>query len=138
MNTNNTTNLQQVATQQINDTTAKNAAILTAMYDVAFNKVPDAEGFQYWMNEMANGKTSHDIAKIWQSYIPSFGSMANTEVVIDMFSNNGYNHDASTSVQNHWGNLALSAVPSYELLYDMSVKLVGQTNEFHSFYDNYF
>ncbi len=32
MNTNNTTNLQQVATQQINDTTAKNAAILTAIW----------------------------------------------------------------------------------------------------------
>ena len=129
MNTNNT--------QTINDITAKNAAILTAMYDVAFNKVPDAEGFQYWMNEMANGKTSHDIAKIWQSYIPVFGNMANTELVIDMFSNNGYNKDASQDVQNHWGSLALSAVPSYELLYDMSVKLVGQHNEYASFYDVY-
>lgn len=124
-------------TQAINDTTAKNAAFLTAMYDVAFNRVPDAEGFQYWMNEMANGKTTHDIAVIWQNYIPAF-TYATTADTINQFSLNGYNKTADTSVLNHWGVLALNAIPSYELLYDMSVKLVGQTNEFHSFYDNYF
>jgi hypothetical protein len=123
-------------TQTINDTTAKNAAFLTAMYDVAFNRVPDAEGFQYWMNLMANGMTSHDIAYIWQSYIPAF-TLDTTDNIIDTFSLNGYNHVASQNVHDHWGVLALNAIPSYELLYDMSVKLVGQTNEFHSFYDVY-
>jgi hypothetical protein len=132
---NNSTNT--LATQHINAETAKNASILTAMYSVALNKVPDAEGFQYWMNEMANGKTIYDIAKIWQSYIPTFGDLDNTRIVINTFSTNGYKHNASQDVLNYWGVLALSAVPSYELMYDMSVQLVGQPNEYQSFHGNY-
>lgn len=120
----------------INNTTAKNAVFLTAMYEVAFDRLPDAEGFEYWMNLMANGKSTHDIAVIWQNYIPAF-NYQNTATVINTFVQNGYEHSASTEVLNHWGVLAINAVPSYELLYDASVKLVGMQNEYHGFYDVY-
>lgn len=129
MNTNNTT-------QMINNATAKNAVILTAMYEVAFDRLPDVEGFNYWMNEMANGKTSHDVAKAWQVHLPTFG-YEKTDNIIDTFVMNGYEHHATTDVVAHWGKLALSAVPSYELMYDAAVKLVGLQNEAHSFYDVY-
>ena len=129
MNTNNTT-------QMINTTTATNAVILTAMYEVAFDRLPDVEGFNYWMNEMANGKTAHDVAKAWQVHLPMFSQDA-TPSIIDTFVMNGYEHNASQDVINHWSKLALSAVPSYELMYDAAVKLVGLQNEVHSFYDIY-
>lgn len=131
MNTNNMS--QQInATQMINLNTAKNAVILTSMYEVAFNREPDAEGFQYWMNEMANGKTTHDIAVIWQNYIPKF-TYDTVDNVIDTFVMNGFEHHASTATINYWGLLYANAVPSYELMYDAAVQLVGMQNEFHSF-----
>ena len=123
-------------TQPINDTTAKNAIILTAMYEVAFDRLPDAEGFAYWMNEMANGWTTHDVAVAWQVHLPQFG-YTETNSVINTFVYNGYEHKASADVLSHWGVLAINAVPSYELMYDAAVKLVGYTNEAHSFYDIY-
>lgn len=131
MNTNNTTQ-----SQTINSTTATNAVILTAMYEVAFNREPDVEGFQYWMNEMANGKTAHDVAKAWQVHLPSMG-YDNYANVIDTFVYNGYEHHASTATINYWGNLAISAVPSYELVYDAAVQLVGMQNDYFTFYAVY-
>ena len=125
MNTNNNS-------QTINNTTATNAVILTAMYEVAFNREPDVEGFQYWMNEMANGKTAYDIAVIWQNYIPKF-TYSTADNVIDTFVMNGFEHHANQATIDYWGVLAVNAVPSYELMYDAAVQLVGMQNEFHSF-----
>ena len=125
MNTNNTT-------QMINNTTATNAVILTAMYEVAFNREPDVEGFQYWMNEMANGKTAHDVAKAWQVHLPVI-SLNNYEDVVDTFVYNGYEHHANQPTINYWGVLAINAVPSYELVYDAAVQLVGMQNDYFTF-----
>lgn len=118
--------------QTINTTTATNAVILTAMYEVAFDRLPDAEGFAYWMNEMANGWTAHDVAKAWQVHLPSFG-VANVNTTINTFVYNGYEHHASSSTMDYWSVLAANAVPSYELMYDAAVKLVGMQNETHDF-----
>lgn len=105
---------------------AQNAIILNKMYDVAFNKIPDAEGFAYWMNEMNNGKTIHDVAAMWQPFLPQF-TQSTTHNVIDLFANNAFDHNATQDVHNHWGILAIHAVPSFELVYEMSVALVGQS-----------
>lgn len=107
-------------------TEAQNAILLNVMYDVAFNKVPDAEGFAYWMNEMNNGKTIHDVAAMWQPFLPQF-AQGTVHNVIDTFANNAYNHNASVDVHSHWGILAINAVPSFELVYEMSVALAGQS-----------
>jgi len=111
-----------VTTQQ-----AQNALAITVLYDIYFNRLPDAEGLAWWMNDMDNGATLRQVAQniAIGGNVPNFGQNGQTDTVIDLFYNNLVNHNANTDVHNHWNILALNAVPSNELAYQMSLEMIG-------------
>lgn len=115
-------------TQALNTATATNALILTAMYQVAFDRLPDVDGFTYWMNDLANGHTIHDVARSFGTHIPQFAQNT-VDNTINFFFNNAVGHDASANTLNHWEILAINAVPSYALMEQLSLQLVGQPTE---------
>ncbi len=98
---------------------------ITALYKVAFNRAPDAEGLAYWLNDMAHGQTLDQVAHSFSPYIPQF-SLHTAASVIDQFSINAFAHIASNDVQNHWQILGLNAVPSYALVEEMALQICGQ------------
>jgi hypothetical protein len=102
-----------------------NALFVTALYDVAFDRVPDAEGFAWWMKDLDNGQSFADVAASFSPHIPAF-TYATTESTIDMFSMNAFNHEASDDVQNHWQVMAVNAVPSHALLLETALYVIGQ------------
>ena len=86
-------------------TTALHALQITALYKVAFNRLPDAEGLAWWMKDMANGQTLAQVANSFAPHIPAFG-YANMEQTIDTFSMNAFGREARDDVQNHWQIMA--------------------------------
>lgn len=109
-------------------TTAANAIAITALYKVAFNRLPDAEGLAWWLNDMEHGQSLHDVAHSFGPLLPKFGT-GTVQNILNQFSNNAFGHDASPDVQNHWTSLAYMAVPSYEYVYEAALKLIGQPND---------
>ena len=107
---------------------AQDMLVITEMYNIAFNKLPDAEGLAYWMNDIANGHSLHDVARSIGTHLQPF-SFEGTQNVIDTFYMNAIDKHATVDVQNHWGVLALNAVPSYELMYEMALALTGQPTD---------
>lgn len=105
------------------------SALITAFYKVAFNKAPDAEGLAYWINDLNNGQTVHQVAHSFGAFLPQF-LPNNITNVINEFSFNAYGHAARLDVQNHWTILAMDAVPSYALMEEMALTLVGQPTDF--------
>lgn len=105
--------------------TAKNALAITALYKVAFDRLPDLEGLNWWLNDMANGQSFTQVAHSFAPHLPVFG-YGNTPAIIDQFSMNAFGHVASVDVQNHWQIMALNALPSYELVKSMALELLGQ------------
>jgi len=110
---------------QPNKETLQNTIAITALYKVAFNRLPDAEGLAWWLNDMANGQTFSQVAHSFAPHLPSFG-YESMEKIIDTFSMNAFGREARDDVQNHWQIMAINAVPSYELVKSMALELVGQ------------
>lgn len=110
-----------ITTQQ-----AQNALGITVLYDIYFNRLPDAEGLAWWMNDMDNGATLRQVAQNMAigGNVPNFGSYT-TDSTIDLFYNNLVNHNANAEVHNHWNILAINAVPSNELAYQMTLEMIG-------------
>jgi len=107
---------------------AQNALLITALYEVAFNRLPDAEGLAWWMNDMNNGVSFHNVARQFAVHIPQFG-YETTEAIVNKFSMNAFEHTASQDVINHWGVLAVNAVPSFYLAEQMALQLVGMKTD---------
>jgi len=105
--------------------TAANAIAVTALYKVAFNRLPDAEGLAYWLNQMDNGNTLRDVARGFSTHLPQFGT-GKVASTVDALVMNATGHAASAPAVEHWGILAINAVPSYELAYELTLQLVGQ------------
>jgi len=114
-------NNMPITTQQ-----AQNALGITVLYDIYFNRLPDAEGLAWWMNDMENGATLRQVAQNMAigGNVPQFG-YTSTDTVIDLFYNNLVNHNADPEVHNHWKILAINAVPSNELAYQMTLETIG-------------
>lgn len=110
---------------KIDNTVAIQILEITALYKVAFNRLPDPDGLAYWLNDMANGQTLHQVANSFAVHLPQFGT-GNINTIINQFSNNAFGHNASVDVLNHWGNMAYMAVPSFALVEQMALQLVGQ------------
>lgn len=108
---------------------ASNAIAVTALYKVAFDRLPDADGLAYWLNSMENGQTLRDVARGFSTHLPQFSSATSTQSIVDMFMQNALDHNASADTVNHWGILAVNAVPSYELAYELTLKLTGQPTD---------
>ena len=112
-----------ITTQQ-----AQNALIVTQMYEVALNRLPDAEGLAWWLNDLDNGQTLQQVAHNICTNIEQF-SYGRVDDIVNMLYQNKFGHDANPVTVNHWEILAINAVPVEALVHQMSIGIVGLPTE---------
>jgi Ca2+-binding RTX toxin-like protein len=85
---------------------------LEELYVAFFNRIPDADGLEYWINQFHNGSSINSIANSFYSAGIQFtsltgfsGSMSNTDFINKIYQNVlGRSDGADTEGLNYWNN----------------------------------
>lgn len=80
---------------------------LARLYYAAFNRIPDAAGLLYWIEEAQRGKTLSDIASSFVAspeYTNLYGANSSTSAYLDTLYQNIYNRAPDAAGKEYWMN----------------------------------
>ena len=91
------------------------------LYNASFNRLPDSDGLEYWINQFSSGANS--IRVVASSFLGSaefaerYGSNVSDEIYVNNLYKNVLGRDADTEGLNYWvGNLSSGLETRYEAL----------------------
>jgi hypothetical protein len=125
-----------------------NVLELVGLYQTVFNKLPDAEGLQYWAGRMDQGMTLPQVAQsfldnpVWVAAHPTPATqptmltdiLAQQNAFTNEFLGNAFHGTITVNPQfvDHWTIMYLDTVPKAEAAASIAIQLVGVPHKFAS------